>query len=150
MWSAVTQEPVQPGDGVIIGRVEGMRVHVRRAVTDPWREGPKSMKQPERERARPVMINVDWRAARWLAALAVMLGLGVWLGLNITRVNPSAFDPYADLVPADVVPSATQGGGELPVLLPPARRNFKLEPEDFAVMGDPQAPITIVEYSDYQ
>lgn len=111
------------------------------------------MKQPERERARQVVINVDWRAARWLgalAAVAAMLGLGVWLGLNVTRVSPSAFDPYADLVPADVVPSAAQGGAELPVLLPPARRDFKPEPEEFAVMGDPEAPITIVEYSDYQ
>lgn len=38
VWTAVAQEPVGPGEDVIIERVEGMRVHVRRAVTDPWGE----------------------------------------------------------------------------------------------------------------
>ncbi len=41
VWTAVAQEPVQPGDEVIIERVEGMQVHVRRAL-DQCLEGVES------------------------------------------------------------------------------------------------------------
>lgn len=34
--------------------------------------------------------------------------------------------------------------------LPPVREGFQPAREDFAVMGDPGAPVTVVEYSDYQ
>jgi len=34
--------------------------------------------------------------------------------------------------------------------LPPVREGFTPAPEEYAVMGDPDAPVTIVEYSDYQ
>ncbi len=34
--------------------------------------------------------------------------------------------------------------------LPPEREGFTPAPEQYAVMGDPHAPVTVVEYSDYQ
>lgn len=111
------------------------------------------MKQPERERAEQVVLDLDWRATRWLGvvgALVVVLGLGIWLGLSASQINPSVFDPYASSASPGEVPAAAQPAPEAPVLLPLARRDFKPEPEEFAVKGDPEAPITIVEYSDYQ
>lgn len=36
------------------------------------------------------------------------------------------------------------------LILPPARKDFVPQPEVASVKGDPSAPVTIVEFSDYQ
>ncbi|MFQ6057629.1 MAG: DsbA family protein [Anaerolineae bacterium] len=119
------------------------------------------MKQSRSETARQVVVTVNRRAGRWLGALVVMvamLGLGIWIRRSVSQVDPGTFNPYATSVPPasrlspapGVATPAAQAATRAPALLPPPRRDFKPEPEDFAVKGDPDAPITIVEYSDYQ
>ena len=117
------------------------------------------MKQPGQ--TKQVVIAVDRRAMRWLGLLVIVgivAGLGAWIGRSLGRVGVSAFDPYATSaspvsqasLPSGGAASAPQAAAQVPVLLPPPRPDFKVEPETFAVKGDPQAPVTIVEYSDYQ
>jgi len=53
--------------------------------------------------------------------------------------RPEMVQPTVPAVPTNSLPD-----------LPPVRRGFQPAPEQFAVMGDPSAPVTIVEYSDYQ
>ncbi len=119
------------------------------------------MKQPERDSPKQKVISVDSRFMLWLGlalGLVAILGLGLWMGLSAARFDTSAFDPYATSAPSlaqvpqapSVVAPVPQSPSAAPVLLPPPRADFEPEPEGFAILGDPQAPITIVEYSDYQ
>jgi hypothetical protein len=126
-------------------------------LTNAWKEW--KVKQPERDSPEQRVISVDSRFMFWLGlalGLVAVLGLGLWMGLSVTRFDASAFDPYATSAPTLAqVPQAPGVAAPVPqspstVLLPPPRADFEPEPENFAVMGDPNAPITIVEYSDYQ
>lgn len=66
--------------------------------------------------------------------------------------NPAAGPAPARLA-VPTAPSARQPAPRAEprqMALPPVRKGFQPEPEDTAVKGDPNAPVTIVEYSDYQ
>ncbi len=52
--------------------------------------------------------------------------------------------------PETAQPAVSPTSTNPPPGLLPAREGFQPAPEQYAVMGDPNAPVTIVEYSDYQ
>lgn len=60
--------------------------------------------------------------------------------------NPAA-DREADRLAAPAVPTRQ---ASRKMALPPIRKGFEPKPEAFGVKGDSSAPVTIVEFSDYQ
>lgn len=116
------------------------------------------------------------RFAKWAVVgvgVLVVFALGLWLGSSgLTRPNgshgdsdrPSQPSPQISSVPL-VGPDVGASGGQPPpirqaiptpavsgqsqVPMPPVR-SVDVAPEAAAVKGDPEAPVTIVEYSDYQ
>jgi len=96
------------------------------------------------------------------AALVFAAGLGWWTLSNKLRASDiiaalrtelAAGQPAADpkvAQPAPPVVTPTRQPATRRMVLPPVRKGFKPQPEAFAVKGDPSAPVTIVEFSDYQ
>ncbi len=101
-----------------------------------------------RENSRHFLPWLSW-AAIALSALALATGILTGCGgtpRGDTPENRGSISPAPRPQTAEPTPSPTKS---LPSL-PPVREGYQPEPEEYAVMGDPSAPITIVEYSDYQ
>lgn len=96
-----------------------------------------------------------------IAGVVFVAGLAWWTLSNATRSSDTLAVLRAELAevgatgseavqPAPPVVVPTRQPGARRMILPPVRKGFKPEPEAFAVKGDPGAPVTIVEFSDYQ
>ena len=86
-----------------------------------------------------------WRA---LSNSAQSSGTLAALRAELAEVGAVTGSEAVSSAPSVVVP--TRKPGTRRMVLPPVRKGFKPEPEAFAVKGDPSAPVTIVEFSDYQ
>jgi len=109
------------------------------------------------------------RFAKWAVVgvgVVIVFALGLWLGSSgLTRPNGSHGDSDRPSQPSPQISSAPPVGGQPPpirqaiptpavsgqsqVPMPPVR-SVDVALEAAAVKGDPEAPVTIVEYSDYQ
>jgi len=99
------------------------------------------------------------RLAKWAVVgvgVLVVFALGLWVGSSgLTRASQPS--PQISIAPpiggqpppiGQVIPRpAVSGQSQVP--MPPVR-SVDVAPEGAAVKGDPEAPVTIVEYSDYQ
>lgn len=100
-----------------------------------------------------------------LAALVVaaifVAGFGWWTLSTMRTVPETAIgqsprqgpitNPAADRETARLVaPAVPARQPSRKMALPPIRKGFEPKPETFSVKGDPDAPVTIVEFSDYQ
>lgn len=106
------------------------------------------------------------RFAKWAAVsvgVLVVFALGLWLGSSgLPRASqPSPQISIAPPVGANVGASGGQPPPIRPVIPTPATsqqsrvplppvRSVDVAPEAAAVKGNPEAPVIIVEYSDYQ
>ena len=96
-----------------------------------------------------------------LAAVVFVVGFGAWTLATMTDVPEIAFNLLAEprdatptqseAVPKIVVPPASRATPtNRQMVLPPVRKGYVPQPEATSVKGDPSAPVTIVEFSDYQ
>ncbi|NOZ04996.1 MAG: hypothetical protein GXP41_01410 [Chloroflexi bacterium] len=93
------------------------------------------------------------RVAMVVGAVALVLTAIVLAGCASTtggeqNANRGSASPAPR--PETAQPTTLPSPTKPPPGLPPERKGFTPEPEQYAVMGDPHAPVTIVEYSDYQ
>ena len=80
----------------------------------------------------------------WLIALLVVALLVVACGPDMATPTPSTES-------TDTSPSATaEGVGETSESPPPASAELPVDSDDWRVLGSPDAPVTIFEYSDFQ
>lgn len=91
-----------------------------------------------------------------LGAAVFAAGLGWWTLAGTADVSERRSSLLAEpgdqaiSRPALATAPAARPAAPRQMALPPVRRGFKPAPETGSVKGDPNAPITIVEYSDYQ
>jgi hypothetical protein len=101
-----------------------------------------------------------------LGAAAFAVGLGWWTlsdTVNVAELRATLLAEPGEVGPAAAqvvprpalatVPAARQQAPQVEprqMGLPPVRTGFKPAPETSSVKGDPGAPVTIIEFSDYQ
>lgn len=127
-------------------------------------QGP-AFERSEADEPEPAEIVIGLRhmltVMALFAAAAFVAGFGWWT-LSTSMGLPEIID---SLVAESAETNLTTGQAPAPVsvptapqpqpaarrmALPPVRKGFKPKPEATGVKGDPNAPVTIVEYSDYQ
>jgi protein-disulfide isomerase len=89
----------------------------------------------------------------WLVVLLVAALLVAACGPEMATPTPSteSADTGPSATTADASPSATaEGAGETPESQPAASAELPVDSEDWHVLGSPDAPVTIFEYSDFQ
>ena len=80
------------------------------------------------------------RKLNWLLALLVVTMLVAACGPDIAAPTPGVDVEQAETAPVKESPEASESaGGEVPV-----------DDDDWRVLGSADAPVTIVEYSDFQ
>ena len=119
----------------------------------------------ENPTTQPTEIVIGPRQMLALATVVVaaifVAGFGWWT-LSTTRTSPETAinqsprqgpitNPVADREAARLAaPAFPTGRPSRKMALPPIRKGFEPKPEAFGVKGNPDAPVTIVEFSDYQ
>lgn len=89
----------------------------------------------------------------WLIMLLVAALLVAACGAEMATPTPStkAADASPSATTADASPSATaEEAGETAEAEPPAAAELPVDSDDWHVLGSPDAPVKIVEYSDFQ
>jgi protein-disulfide isomerase len=89
----------------------------------------------------------------WLVALLVAALLIAACAPEMATPTPSgeSADNSASATAADMGPSATvEEAGEASESQPAAAAALLVDSDDWRVLGSPDAPVTIVEYSDFQ
>jgi len=69
------------------------------------------------------------------------------LGLLVLALVLAACGP--DMATPTAAPEPTSGGEELQATAPPAV-DYPVDGDDWHVLGEPDAPVTMIEYSDFQ
>jgi protein-disulfide isomerase len=93
------------------------------------------------------------KRSSWLVALLVAALLVAACGAEMATPTPSteSADTGPSATVADASPPATVGGaGETSQSQPVASAELPVDSEDWHVLGSPDAPVTIFEYSDFQ
>jgi protein-disulfide isomerase len=89
----------------------------------------------------------------WLVVLLVAALLVVACGPEMATPTPGtdSADTSPSATVADASPPATaEGAGETPESQPAAAAELPVDADDWHVLGSPDAPVTIVDYSDFQ
>jgi len=93
------------------------------------------------------------KRSSWLIALLVVAMLVAACGPGMATPTPSteSTDVGPSATVADASPSATvEGASNTPESQAPATTELTVDPDDWHVLGSPDASVTIVEYSDFQ
>jgi protein-disulfide isomerase len=84
------------------------------------------------------------RKHSWLIALVVA-------ALLVAACGPEMATPTAGVEPVDTSPPATEAlAGDAPETQPSTPAEMPVDTDDWHVLGAADAPVTIIEYSDFQ
>ena len=84
------------------------------------------------------------KKASWLIVLVVLALLLAACGPEMTTPTPGADSATKTSLPP------TESAGENPGSQPPPSEEAPVDPNDWHVLGSPDAPVTMIEYSDFQ
>ena len=86
----------------------------------------------------------------WLVALVAVALVVSACGPQMATPTPVEEAAAETATPAQAAQSPTATQGEEQVQEPPSVAELSIDPDDWHVLGSPDAPVTIVEYADFQ